>query len=262
LFLVRNSDGQGPTIDTLKGAENLDAIADIEYFKKKMAAGFKIPFNRLGIGDQTDPNGKSLAQSSPEFAKNVQWIQREVAMGLKKLTIVHLALRGHNINEIKEFDLHMTSASAIDELYRIETWNTRTDIMANLKEIGWFSPEWIIERFTDMSPDEVQELKALKQSKEEMNESASVDNKKLLSEYTDFISRQRQDKKEYNSGLKNLISAHELDGLEAEHMSAEDTKAYSDMDDEFIESKKLCERLLTENVDEDVLKISESIDES
>jgi hypothetical protein len=50
--------------------------------------------------------------------------------------------------------------------------------------------------------------------------------------------------------------------LEAEHMSAEDTKAYSDMDDEFIESKKLCERLLTENVDEDVLKISESIDES
>ncbi len=157
-FLPKRADGTGPEVDTLPGAENLDAIADIEYFKKKMVAGLKIPFNRLGIGEQSQSDGKSLAATSPEFAKNIQWIQREVALGLKKLVIVHLILRGMKVRDIKNFDLQMTAASAIDELYRVETWNTRANIMANLKDIGYFPPTWILEHFTDMSRDEAEEI--------------------------------------------------------------------------------------------------------
>ena len=50
-FLPKRPDGSGPTIDTLPGAENLDAIADIEYFKKKMISALKIPFSRVGLGE-------------------------------------------------------------------------------------------------------------------------------------------------------------------------------------------------------------------
>jgi hypothetical protein len=52
----------------------------------------------------------------------------------------------------------MTATNAIDELYRMETWNGRTRVMADLKDLGWFPPEWIVSRFTDLSPDEIQEL--------------------------------------------------------------------------------------------------------
>jgi hypothetical protein len=35
--------------------------------------------------------------------------------------------------------------------------------MADLKDLGWFPKEWIVTHFTDLSPDEIQELKDLEQ---------------------------------------------------------------------------------------------------
>ena len=161
-FLPRRPDGTGPDVDVLPGAENLDQIADIEYFKKKMIAPMKIPFSRVGIGDGAgEASEKSLSQSHSEFSKAVQWIQREVATGLTKVAIVHLALRGFDVEDLKGFEIALTATSAMEELYRIETWQTRTGVMADLKDLGWFPKEWIVTHFTDLSPDEIEELKDL-----------------------------------------------------------------------------------------------------
>lgn len=157
-WLPQRADGTGPTVDTLKGAENLDAIKDIEYFKKKMVAGLKIPFSKVGLGEGSENDQKAVSQVSPDFAKAIQWIQREVAIGLKKVAIVHLALRGFTEEEIKSFDINLTASSSIDELYRIETWSSRADVIAQLKDIEWFPPKWVLRRFTDMTEDEIDEM--------------------------------------------------------------------------------------------------------
>lgn len=158
-FLPRRPDGAGPDIETMPGAENLDQIADIEYFKKKMIAPTKIPFSRVGIGEGSgDSSEKSLSQSHSEFAKAVQWVQREVATGLTKVAIVHLALRGYSVEDLKGFEIALTATSAMEELYRIETWQTRASVMADLKDLGWFPKEWIVTHFTDLSPDEIEEM--------------------------------------------------------------------------------------------------------
>lgn len=159
-FLPRRPDGSGPDVDTLPGAENLDQIADIEYFKKKMIAPTKIPFARVGIGEGGgEASEKSLSQSHSEFAKAVQWVQREVSTGLTKVAIIHLALRGYSVEDLKGFDITLSATSAMEELYRIETWQTRVAVMADLKDLGWFPKEWIVTHFTDLSPDEIEELK-------------------------------------------------------------------------------------------------------
>jgi hypothetical protein len=158
-WLPQRADGTGPTVDTLPGAENLDQIADIEYFKKKMVAALKIPFSRVGIGDPSDGDQEPLSKVAPEFAKAMQWIQREIATGLKKIAIVHLALRGFSADDIRGFDLHMTASSAIDELYRVETWAARADVIDALKNTGMFPDEWILQRFTDMTLDEIYQMK-------------------------------------------------------------------------------------------------------
>jgi hypothetical protein len=164
-FLPRRPDGTGPDVDTLPGAENLDQIADIEYFKKKMIAPTKIPFSRVGIGEGGgEANEKSLSQSHSEFAKAVQWVQREVATGLTKVAIVHLALRGYTVEDLKGFEIALTATSAMEELYRIETWQTRVGVMADLKDLGWFPKEWIVTHFTDLSPDEIEELKEMEET--------------------------------------------------------------------------------------------------
>ena len=158
-FLPQRPDGTGPSIEKFPGAENLDAIADIEYFKKKMVAPFKIPFSRVGIGEGAgEANEKSLSSSHNEFAKAVQWVQREVTVGLTKIALCHLSMRGFSIEQLKSFQLSMSATSAIDELYRMETWGSRVGVMADLKDLGWFPKAWIVSRFTDLSPDEIQEL--------------------------------------------------------------------------------------------------------
>jgi hypothetical protein len=161
-FLPMRPDGSGPDIEVLPGGENMDKISDIEYFKKKMISPLKIPFARVGIGEGAgEPNEKSLAQSDAEFAKAVQWIQSEIALSLQKIGIVHLALRGYSVQDIKGFSLSLASSSALDDLYRMETWATRVSVMADLKDIGWFPKTWIVTRFTDLSPDEIQEMEEL-----------------------------------------------------------------------------------------------------
>lgn len=161
-FLPRRPDGSGPDVDVLPGAENLDQIADIEYFKKKMIAPLKIPFARVGIGEGGgEASEKSLSQSHSEFAKAVQWIQREEAAQLTKVAIVHLALRGYRVEDLRGFELALTATSAMEELYRIETWQTRVGVMTDLKELGWFPKEWIVTHFTDLSPDEIEELEEM-----------------------------------------------------------------------------------------------------
>lgn len=161
-FLPMRPDGQGPDIDTMPGAENLDQIADIEYFKKKMISPMKIPFARVGIGDGAgEATEKSLSQSHSEFAKSVQWVQREVAKGLTKVAIVHLALRGYSVEDLRGFEIALTATSAMEDLYRIETWQTRASVMAELKDLNWFPKEWIVTHFTDLSPDEIEELRDL-----------------------------------------------------------------------------------------------------
>lgn len=164
-FLPRRPDGSGPDVDTLPGAENLDQIADIEYFKKKMIAPMKIPFERVGIGEGGgQASEKSLSQSHSEFAKAVQWVQREVSTGLTKVAIIHLALRGYTVEDLKGFEISLTATSAMEELYRIETWQTRAAVMAELKDLGWFPKEWIVTHFTDLSPDEIEELKDMEET--------------------------------------------------------------------------------------------------
>lgn len=235
-FLPKRPGGEGPTIETLPGAQNLDQIEDILYFKKKMIAGTKIPFSRVGIGEQTESDTRSVASSSPEFAKAVQWVQREVAIGLKKIAIIDLALRGFSVEEIKDLDLTMTAASAIDELYRIETWNTRSEVISNLKESGLFTDEWILGRFTDMTKDEIAEnqINRAKQAEKEakaggeevaappglsLGEAVDDEDKMLIMEYNDLIKNggirqyREAEKVFYTPDASWYVNQNELDGL-------------------------------------------------
>lgn len=229
-YLPRRPDGTGPEVDTLPGGENLDQIADIEYFKKKMISAMKIPFSRVGLGDAGEDGRQSLSQVAPEFAKAVQYVQRVTAIGLQKIGLVHLALKGISVNEMKRVELYLPASSAIDELYRIEKWATRADVIANLKDTGLFDPVWILRTFTDMSEDEIVKMqKNMKSLPEEpalgempLPEGVEIDqrviaeSKKLDSDYGIFKERMKRvmNEEEITSNmLVNMINNNELDGL-------------------------------------------------
>jgi len=294
-FLPKRPDGTGPEVSTLPGAQNLDQIEDILYFKKKMIAGLKIPFSRVGIGEQTESDGRSLSSVSPEFAKATQWVQREMVTGLRKVCVVHLALQGYSIQEIKSFDLSMTAASAIDELYRIETWNTRADIIGTLKESGLFPDDWILERFTDMTRDEIDQLQrdneekvATQAASQEpaapedilsMGEAVDNDDQKLINEYKDYEKRiygrkivlpdldekplkYRKDPILENASVEWYVNNNEMDGLpsrEENTLLVESTIPKN----EIKEVRKQYELLLSYNgtPNENIQRVADSVEE-
>jgi len=247
-WMPQRPDGTGPSIDTLPGAENLDQIADIEYFKKKMVAPLKIPFSRVGIGDDSGGNAdKSLASSHTDFAKAVQYVQQEICVGLKKIALVHLALKGFDSSDMSSFDITMTSSSAIDELYRIETWNSRAGVIATLRETKLFTDDWILSRFTDMTEDEIEKLKEEKLLEAEHGAAESEDDMgmdmgmggeemggelggmlpgleeydktqaKVIAEYKKATEKRNdkitKSKERYNDSFNYLLNENEFDGL-------------------------------------------------
>jgi hypothetical protein len=158
-WLPTRPDGGGPEVTTLPGGQNLDQIADIVYFKKKVLSAMKIPFAKVGLSEGTGEEAmKRASHISPEFATAVQWVQREYLAGLKKAIIVHLALKGFRVQDLKDFDLFMTASSAIDELYRIETWKSRSQVIGELKDTGLFPDKWIVSNFTDLTDEEIEDL--------------------------------------------------------------------------------------------------------
>jgi hypothetical protein len=200
------TDGQGVEIETLQGAENLDAIADIEYFKKKMIAALKIPFSKVGLGEDSSDPGKPVAHQSPEFAKAVQWVQDQVIVGFKKIVLVHLALRGYSIDDMKNFELGMTSASAIDELYRIETWASRVDVMGGLKDLGMFPDSWIAQTFTDLTKDELELIQKVNElNKLELGEKSNEKEDSDDKEGEDFFDSRNQTKQLIIESKRNEI---------------------------------------------------------
>ena len=224
------SDGSGVEVETLQGAENLDAIADIEYFKKKMISALKIPFHRVGIGESQGDPGKSIASQSPEFAKAVQWLQDQIIVGIKKVILVHLALKNYPIDDLRDFEIKMTSASAIDELYRIETWASRVDIMGGLKDIEIFSEDWIVEHFTDMTADELhlnnlkKEAQSSKGGDEEGGEEDFFEDKRISNLITeirnadikDLQQKITEEKIKYSNHISfnKMLNENEFDGIE------------------------------------------------
>ena len=191
-FLPQRPDGTGPTVTTLQGAENLDEIKDIEYFKKKMISALKIPFNRVGIGEQPTDAQQSLSQVAPEFAKSVQWIQREIINGLKKIAFAHLALRRFNEDRIRNFDISMTASSAIDELYRIETWSSRSGVIRDLLTAG-LPIDYVLKRFTDLTDDEIEEIKKTNQQQQQQQSQSPFGG---LAESTELLNKIKE---KYNS---------------------------------------------------------------
>lgn len=257
------SDGSGVEVETLQGAENLDAIADIEYFKKKMVAALKIPFHRVGLGEATGDPGKSIASQDPSFAKAVQWIQDQLIVGIKKIVLVHLAMKNYDITSLKNFEIGMTSASAIDELYRIETWASRVDIIGGLKDTGMFPDEWIVSRFTDLTKDE-QELMKLQKSSEPAAQEEEKDFfedkqiKKIISEHNLIEANRlkeviKEDKYKYgpHASVQKMINENEFDGIDEEEYLSQDGK----------EAKVLVEKLLREDIFDDLSSLEDDGDD-
>ena len=154
-FPVRGGDS-GTKIDTLPGME-FTGIDDIEYVRNKMMAALKIP--KAFLGYEEGISGKAtLAAEDVRFARTISRIQRIIISELTKIAIVHLYVQGYQDASLVDFELELSNPSTIFEQEKLEIWQNKISLAADMIESNMFSKKWLYNNVFNMSGDDIEQL--------------------------------------------------------------------------------------------------------
>lgn len=105
-------------VEYIGGDQNVSAVADVDYFRRKLAAALKIPLAYFG-GDEYSAVRTGVAQMDVYFARMVKKLQRSTMRGTLKMFYTHLRLREvpYSQDDVK---VGMEPISGIEEMQRIE----------------------------------------------------------------------------------------------------------------------------------------------
>lgn len=154
---VRN--GVNSRVDTLPGASNLDAIADIEYLQNKLFTAIKVPKAYLNYAEGL-PGGKTLSQADLRFSRTINRIQELVIMELRRIANIHLLFLGFD-GDIDNFTLTLTNPSTQQEIMKLETWKMRLDVFKEMFSSDATSPvsyTWAMEFLLGFSEKEIKHI--------------------------------------------------------------------------------------------------------
>jgi len=153
-------------IETLPGAANLDAIADIEYLQNKLFAAIKVPKTYLNYAESM-PGGSTLSQVDLRFARTINRIQEQIVLELRRIANIHLYFLGFE-DDLDNFTLTLTNPSTQLELLKLETWKARMEVFKELFSADATAPvsySWAMEYILGFSKSEIKQI--LRQKKVE-----------------------------------------------------------------------------------------------
>jgi hypothetical protein len=150
-WLPRREGGRGTEISTLPGGQNLDDIADIEYFKKKLYRALNVPISRM----ESD-NGFNMGKSSEitrdelKFNKFTNRLQKKFARVFNDMLRTQLILKeivsAEEFDKVKDFiQYDWATDNHFTELKDAEVLRERMDTLGQMSEyVGkYFSDEYI-----------------------------------------------------------------------------------------------------------------------
>lgn len=168
-WLAKRAGGDGTTIDTLPGGENMDKTEDVKYFEDKIFAALKVPRIFLQNTEGTEERKQNVASQDVQFARTIERIQNHILEGYRKIAIVHLMLRGYRKSDLDNFDLSLTSPSDWRERQQMEHLSEKLTAAESLIEFG-VTRSYVAQNYLDMSEEEW-EKQRIARYKEKMTES-------------------------------------------------------------------------------------------
>ena len=157
-FFIPVRGDRSSRIETLPGGDNASAIEDIEYLQNKLFISLGVPKSYLTA--EEDLGGKStLAQEDIKFARTIQRIQKIVVSELSKIGLVHLFLKGYDVQDMYNFDLKLTNPSSVTELMHLELIEKRLDIAERIVALPIISNEYAQSKILKLTKSEIAEMK-------------------------------------------------------------------------------------------------------
>lgn len=169
-FFVPTKNGRGTKIDTLPGATNLGEIEDVKYYRDKLLAGLKIPKDYIVEKEASPERKANLSQLDVKFARTIQRIQIDVETGLENMAKRHLQLRGYPASMIKGLKIRLPEPSDMSEKRKLDVNEQKTRVVQAVQGLNLFSKEALYKEFYDMTPAEIDRMKAKMKEEQEQDQ--------------------------------------------------------------------------------------------
>jgi len=161
-IFVHNS-GRGTTVDQLAAGSNLDQIADLLYFNKKLTRALRIPSSYLTsyYGEEGNPQmndgrvGTALIQEH-RFNEYCQRLQRLISAPLDTEFKAYLKWSGVNIDS-NMFTLSFNPPQNFAHYRQAELDATKIGTFSQLEGYSYFSKRWLMKRYLGLTEDEIME---------------------------------------------------------------------------------------------------------
>lgn len=147
VLYIPTRDGKGAiSMSNLGGDVDVKAITDVDYFKNKYYAGYKIPRQFLGETDEGGgfSGGTSLTKLDARYARTIKRVQNALIAGVT--TLINIFAISKDLSEyVNNFTVKMVSPATTEDAERDETLNTRIDIVSKFMEL---IPEGMVDDLT------------------------------------------------------------------------------------------------------------------
>jgi hypothetical protein len=159
-FFPVTADGRGSSVDVFPGGQNLGEITDLRYFTNKMFRGLRIPSSYLptGVdeGERTYTDGKTTTALIQEWRFNQYCIrlQNMIVDKLDQEFKMFMRWRGINIDN-NLFDLRFNEPQNFAKYRQAEVDATRIQTFTALEPIPYLSKRFLLERYLDLSEEEM-----------------------------------------------------------------------------------------------------------
>ena len=161
-FFPTTADGRGSTVEVFPGGQNLGEITDLRYFTNKMFRGLRIPSSYLpapndGESDRAFSDGKTTTALIQEWRFN-QYCKRLQTLIVEKLDQefkMFMRWRGINIDS-SLFELRLNEPQNFAKYRQAEIDTTRINAFTQLEGIPYLSRRFLLERYLDLSEEEMQ----------------------------------------------------------------------------------------------------------
>lgn len=166
-FYVPTRGAQGTKIDTLPGAQNLDQIDDVRYFRDKLLASLKIPKDYIVEKDKSPERKANLSQLDAKFSRVIGRVQQQVEIGLEQIARRHLALVGFPASLVKKVEIQLPDSSDIFTKRKMEIDEQKARVVQAVLGLDLFPKETIYKEFYDMTEQQIRHTMDLKREEQE-----------------------------------------------------------------------------------------------
>ena len=167
-YFIPTKNGVGTKIDTLPGAQNLDQIEDVRYYRDKLMASLKIPKDYIVEKDKSPERKANLSQLDVKFSRTIQRVQQSVEKGLESLAKRHLTLRGFPSSIVRDIEINLPEPSDVSVKRKLELDDMKLRVIQAAQGLGLMSQDAIYKEYFNYKDDEVKRMKAaIKEEKEE-----------------------------------------------------------------------------------------------